>query len=416
MTHQIIASIRSEEGRSKAFWKGMTLETVFQPVFAIAQRRIIGFEALVRGVDHRGARILPRDIFPSAKTLEEAVFLDRLLRTIHLLNFRDISSSPVWLFINLDPKAATSGRKFGRFFEEILDWTGIDPQKLVVEILESAIDDKSLLTEAAAYYRGCGTLIAIDDFGSGHSNFDRIWSIKPEMVKIDRTMILHASKSADVRRLMPEMVSLVRASGSLCLIEGIENSEEGRIALETEVDFVQGFYFGRPEPEPDVTIGSQFEQLLEQMQKSDTPPKDSEVFSKILELFYYLVDSDPLDRKKITLEGIFSPYPCVVRYFILDDKGQQVGINMDRLSFGNIDHRFRPLLDTSRANWSHRAYFRQALGHFGHVQISPPYLSTTGVHVCRTISLAVNATGPLRVHCLDLDWPLFTQRASLGEG
>ncbi len=413
MTHQIIASIRSEEGRSKAFWKGITLESVFQPVFAIAQRRIVGFEALVRGVDHQGAHIFPRDIFPSAKTLEETVFLDRLLRTIHLLNFKRISSDPLWLFINVDPKAATSGRTFGRFFEEILDWTGVDPQKLVVEILESAIEEKAFLAEAATYYRECGSLIAIDDFGSGHSNFDRIWSIKPEIVKIDRSMILHASKSQEVRRLMPEMVSLIRASGSLCLIEGIENPEEGHIALETEADFVQGFYFGRPEPQPDIAIGLQFEQLLEHLQNPEIPQKDSQAFSKILERFYYLVDLNPVSRQKMTLEGIFSDFPCVVRYFILDDKGQQIGGNMDRPSFESLDNRFRPLMNTSCANWSHRSYFRHAMDHFGHVQISAPYLSTTGVHVCRTISLAVNATGPLRVHCLDLDWPLLSQRTSL---
>ncbi len=413
MTHRIIASIRSDEGRSKAIWKGMTLETVFQPVFAVAQRRIVGVEALARGVNHQGTPLLPRDIFPSATTLEQTVFLDRLLRTIHLLNFSRIFPDPLWLFLNVDPKAATSGRKFGRFFQEILEWTGVDPQKLVVEILESAIDEKSLLTEAAAYYRDCGTLIAIDDFGSGHSNFDRIWSIKPELVKIDRSMILHASKSMDVRRLMPEMVSLVRASGSLCLIEGIESPEEGRIALETETDFVQGFHFGRPEVHPDIATGFQFERLLEDIQNADPPQKDSLAFSKILERFYSLVDSTPDKRQKMTLDGLFSDYPCVVRYFILDDKGQQVGVNMDRLSFGGVDHRFRPLMDTSRANWSHRAYFRHAMGHFGHVHISEPYLSTTGVHVCRTISLAVNATGPIRVHCLDLDWPLLSQRISL---
>lgn len=169
MIQQIISLIRSEEGRSKAFWNGLTLQTVFQPVFGVAQRSVVGFEALARGVDEKDNILLPRDIFPLAKTLEETVFLDRLLRTIHLLNFKHISSYPLWLFLNVDPKVATLGRSFGRFFEEILDWTEVSPKKLVIEILESAIEEKNLLTEAASYYRNCGALIAIDDFGSGHS-------------------------------------------------------------------------------------------------------------------------------------------------------------------------------------------------------------------------------------------------------
>ncbi len=407
MIQQIISLIRSEEGRSKAFWNGLTLQTVFQPVFGVAQRSVVGFEALARGVDEKDNILLPRDIFPLAKTLEETVFLDRLLRTIHLLNFKHISSYPLWLFLNVDPKVATLGRSFGRFFEEILDWTEVSPKKLVIEILESAIEEKNLLTEAASYYRNCGALIAIDDFGSGHSNFDRIWSIKPEIVKIDRSMILHASKSPEVRRLMPEMVSLVRASGSLCLIEGIESPEEGRIALETEADFVQGFLFGRPDTHQDITGGSEIAQRFENLQNANHPTNDSEIFSKIFEKFYSLIDSHPLDRYNNSLEEIFSDYPYVVRYFVLDENGQQIGANMERISSGNIDQRFLPLKDTSRANWSHRAYFRNAVNHFGHLQVSSPYLSTTGVHVCRTISLAINSSGSLQIHCLDIDWPFF---------
>ncbi|EQD24088.1 MAG: diguanylate phosphodiesterase [Leptospirillum sp. Group IV 'UBA BS'] len=88
-----------------------------------------------------------------AKSLEETVFLDRLLRTIQLLDFRNYFTEPLCLFLNFVSMVATMGHNDGDFFKEILAWTGVDPQKPVIEILKAAIRKASLLTKTVANYR-----------------------------------------------------------------------------------------------------------------------------------------------------------------------------------------------------------------------------------------------------------------------
>ena len=404
MVEQILGSIQIDNGRMVAHWNGIILESVFQPVFGVAQRRIIGFEALARGRGPNGQPLYPQGIFPMAKTTEEIVFLDRLLRSLHLLNFREMSDHSFWLFLNVNPVVATRGRNYGRFFEDILSWTGIHPHQLVIEILESAIEQEVLLSEAAEYYRSCGTLIAIDDFGAGHSNFNRIWSIKPEIVKLDRSTILHASKNSEVRRVLPELVGLIRASGSLCLIEGVETSDECRIALGTDVDFLQGFYFSHPHKKPDLTSSQRFDDIIDSTRQQNRDREDRDHLNRIIDLFLALVGEAENGRSREILLQIFSEFPCSIRYFVLDHRGRQYGDNQERLSSNTQDSRFHPLNDTKRALWSHRGYFRHAVSNPGHLHISSPYLSTTGVHMCRTLSIAISTTKGLFVHCLDLDW------------
>ncbi len=100
-----------------------------------------------------------------------------------------------------------------------------------------------------ARVRQMGFLIALDDFGAGHSNFDRVWSIKPDIVKLDRSLVAGLAQDRSRQRVVAQMVSLLHECGSLVLMEGVETHDEALVALESDVDFVQGYYFGRPQPE-----------------------------------------------------------------------------------------------------------------------------------------------------------------------
>jgi hypothetical protein len=91
-----------------------------------------------------------------------------------------------------------------------------------------------------------GFLLALDDFGAGHSNFDRVFTLAPTLVKLDRSVVVKAAQSQTVRRVTTQMVSLLHECGALVLMEGIERREEAVIALDSDTDFVQGYFFGRP--------------------------------------------------------------------------------------------------------------------------------------------------------------------------
>jgi EAL domain-containing protein (putative c-di-GMP-specific phosphodiesterase class I) len=402
---EILSRISLRDGRPYVLWKGVRIESVFQPIYGLPQKRAVGFEALVRGRSPDGTVIMPGQLYKMARTEEEAVYLDRLVRAVHILNFQPYKDLPVWLFLNISPDVASRGRKYGTYFGSLLRQTAIPEHQVVVEIVESGIPDTERLEEAVGYYRGIGCLIAVDDFGAGLSNFDRIWTLKPEFVKLDRLMVVNSVLRKDIRRVLPEIVSLTRTSGSLVLMEGIETWEEAMVVLETDIDFVQGYYFGRPEPMVAIETPPTLLEILEShrnMGKKETEPVEiSKLMRQFRDIVFTVRDHEIEDK----ILPVFFAYPSVVRFFVLDAAGCQVGTNQRKpgLASGQ-DLRFLPLSQTEKADWSRRTYFREALRKPGRVYLSSPYLSATGAHMCRTLSLADEREDGLRVFCLDIDW------------
>jgi EAL domain-containing protein (putative c-di-GMP-specific phosphodiesterase class I) len=134
----------------------------------------------------------------------------------------------------------------GRIFQQIISQFGIASDSIVIEVLEGSIDDETLLIDAIQNYQSRGFRVAVDDFGSGQSNFRRLWRISPEIVKLDRSMLLEAAENPKVRRQLSKLVDLIHDWGSEIVIEGVETLTHVDIAIGAGADYVQGYYFARP--------------------------------------------------------------------------------------------------------------------------------------------------------------------------
>ena len=384
------------------------LRSQYQPIYSLAHQRVVGYEALVRPSYSNGDRVLPASLFGSTQGVEEKVFLDRVCRALHVRNFVRHGDDCSWLFLNVDPQVTTEGRHYGAFFRQLLEHYRIPPQRVVVEILEGRIHDEASLTEAVRYYKEMGCLVAIDDFGVGQSNFDRIWRIAPEIVKLDRSIIEQAAYNPTVRRILPSLVSLIHEAGSLVLIEGIENEEQALIATRSEIDFVQGYFFARPDYKlvtgmPHPLIQYLFKQLSHGKQYEEQNIRDR--YAQHVETMHYA--SELLQHGCNPIEALepFLQLPQARRCYLLDANGLQVGSNIvaDRLLEKN-DARFKPLNDATNAIWVRRPYFQRAITEPGRVHISKPYLSLTGGNLCVTLSIATHRGAGLQVLCADIDW------------
>jgi len=231
-------------GRHVGHFGGCLIGSVFQPIFNLGQRQTVGFEALLRAHDDLGRRVPPQDLFQSSSE-PDCILLDRLCRAVHVRNFLADAAAGL-LFLNVNPHVSIRGRRYGAFFRDMLERYGLAPGRVVIEIIEGAVQDEAVLAGAVDYYKEIGCQVAIDDFGAGHSNFDRIWRIRPDIVKLDKSLIAQAVDNPLARRLLPKLVGLIRESGSLALIEGVETAEQARIALAAGFDLGQGYYFARP--------------------------------------------------------------------------------------------------------------------------------------------------------------------------
>ena len=92
-----------------------------------------------------------------------------------------------------------------------------------------------------------GFLVVLDDVGAGHSNLDRIPLIRPDIIKIDRSLITGVDADFYKQETFKSLVSLSRRIGALVVAEGIETEREAVAALELGADLLQGYFLGRPQ-------------------------------------------------------------------------------------------------------------------------------------------------------------------------
>ncbi|MBX9630899.1 MAG: EAL domain-containing protein [Burkholderiales bacterium] len=385
------------------------LQSHFQPIFSLAHGRIVGFEALLRGLNPAREPVAPHQLLATPRSFAERLLLDRLACAVHLENFQALGRPTDWLFVNVHPEVFIQSPQRGTYLRDLLDARGFAGRRLVVEMLEQSVSDEAALHEAVAFYRSKGCLIALDDFGAGHSNFDRVWSLRPDIVKLDRHMVSQGARDPGVRRVLPGIVSLLHEAGALVVMEGVETRDEAVLAMDCDADFVQGYLFGHPAttvPDPQVSHGT-FENLWEEFRAHVRPQMDAyrrEIAPYQNALGYAASLMESGMPAHAACNGMLE-LPDTERCFVLDENGIQLGPNLTPPGRSDrTDGRFNPLGDADGANWSRRPYFRRALEHPGRVQVSRPYLSLAGARPCVTLSMSLRVKGTVRVLCGDVTW------------
>ncbi|MBW7470609.1 EAL domain-containing protein [Marinobacter sp. F4218] len=398
----------SQEGDTwTASFQGLTLRTALQPIYSISHKRIVGYEALIRAFDNDNSAVLPLHLFQLPSSNAENLLLDRLCRYLHIRNYSGLEDQLNWLFLNVSPQAVTSGSQADSFFGQLLRQTGLPPHRIVMEIVEQPTDDAEKLKETVAYYKKLGCLTAIDDFGAGHSNFERIWNLSPDIVKLDRTLLTRATEDNKARQILNGIVSLLHQSGCLVLLEGVETRDQAMIAIDAGVDFVQGFFFRRPsiDLEALTRTPANFDELLDEYKTRNQVTLDP---TRQLVGFFSGFFKDAIDRlgSGSSMDHAcvkLLNHPAVSRCYLVNDRGVQIEDTLvSELGVRSRDPRFKPLESTSSADWFRQQYLRQALAQPESLHITAPYLCVTGAYMCVTLSLGYYQEGELRVLCCDI--------------
>ncbi len=410
------ASYIVSSGAYEARAKGIELHSNFQPIYSLSHRRPIGYEGLLRGRDADNKPVSRSEIFNSLHTADEVIELDRLSCYLHLKNYVRQTDEFNWLFLNVHPAVLMNGKKNGSYIEALLNDSGIKAENIVIEILEESVEDKGKLNAAIEYYRDMGCLIAIDDFGKGNSNFDRVLEIKPDIVKFDKSIIKEIKYNNVANRMLPNLVSLIHECGSLVLLEGIEEEEQALRAVDSGADFVQGYYLAKPHRNllNDVTSdsvgdgGMDLSYLCSAYQSRVTQREESSE----RKLSTYIVSFTEISEAvaggelvEIAMSNLLS-LSGVERCYMLNRKGQQLGENYYPEDHAELfPKRFVVLEEQSCASWFRRPYFRRAVSEPGKVHISRPYLSMTAGIVCITLSIMIkDKDGNSIILCCDIDW------------
>ena len=395
----------------------LTLSSHFQPIYSLSHARVVGHEALLRAHDAAGQPVSPLEVFRSCRTSAQLATCDSLSRLVHMRNFMAQAPQSQWVFLNIHPEVfqrLASQRDGGdQYLRKVSDLFGVPGERMVLEVLETDVSDLPAMEQAMAAVRRHGCLIAIDDFGAGQSNFDRVWRLQPDIVKLDRSLIARAATDRRTQRVVSQMASLLHECGAMVLMEGVENLDEAMIAMEADADMVQGYYFGRPQSDlvpnghSPGTISSLYPRLGlrregQRRQHHQHLAPYRHAIGNAGVMMGAGVPSEDACRDFLALPGAELAY-------VLDADGYQIGSHL--LPGGSTAlgrPAYEPLARSDGACWSRRPYFRRATEAIGRIQTTRPYRTLHGAHICVTVSYAYfHDTGgerELRVICGDMLW------------
>lgn len=245
---------QNNTGEFTADFFGVHLQSAFQPIYNLESSDLLGHEALLRPLLGKIQEATPDFAFSYAKAHGKLVKLDRVSRTLHVLNFNQIFQEKGLLFLNVHPSLLTSVTEHGRVFEKILHAHSVPTERVVIEIKDTSFveNQENLITyekqleSAIKNYHDLGYKIAIDNFGNSHSLINRLWELKPDFIKFDTSLIQNAVSNDRIKISISKLAELINTLGAKPIATGIETQEQLNIATGANIFLLQGNIFSPP--------------------------------------------------------------------------------------------------------------------------------------------------------------------------
>jgi diguanylate cyclase (GGDEF)-like protein/PAS domain S-box-containing protein len=224
---------------------------VYQPVYALADDRLVGFEALVRWQHPQRGLVLPDEFVTAAEETGLIVMIGRMVlgqACRHLHEWRTQFPTVAHLTVSVN----ISGRQFRQpdlveHVAQCLGATDLAPANLRLEITESSIiENASSAGEMLGRLRGLGVRVDLDDFGTGYSSLSYLHKFEMDAIKIDREFVAKLGGQAENSEIVRTIVNLAKGMGMEVIAEGVERPEQLAILRELGCQQVQGYLLGRP--------------------------------------------------------------------------------------------------------------------------------------------------------------------------
>lgn len=225
------------------------LKTAYQPIFRRDGGLLLPVAVEGLAIPFRQGRMVPTSALLNDETSEQRSFFETLCRTLNLRNHRNIGLPSLELFFNCDPVVDGDSQRWPGALDSLAHRLGeieLDPAMLICVITEASSLDHAVLLEQVREMRRLGMRIAVDDFGSGQSSFERIGLIKPDIVKIDRAWFGRLCEEDGTARLFDPIAATFRQLGAQVLVGGIETAAQLRVAVDGGADLLQGLLLAPP--------------------------------------------------------------------------------------------------------------------------------------------------------------------------
>jgi diguanylate cyclase (GGDEF)-like protein/PAS domain S-box-containing protein len=227
----------------------------YQPVVDLQSGRISGVEALVRWQHPTLGLLPPNDFITLAEENGTVVPLGAyVLRTAcrQLVRWDAVSGRRIDLSVNASP-IQLEDPAFVDTVAAILAETNLDPDRLILEITESALAQNiESVVAGLTRLRTLGVRLAIDDFGTGYSSLSYLAKMPVQVLKIDRSFIVEMEISGAANSLVTSILELANRRNLICVAEGIELTRVADELTSMGCPKGQGYWFSRPVPAPEL--------------------------------------------------------------------------------------------------------------------------------------------------------------------
>ena len=222
----------------------------FQPIISLAQRRIIGFEALARWQHPLHGLIPPAEFIPIAEDCGLIVAIDALVMDQACSTIASWSASkgnqPLHLCLNVSARSFLDPG-LSRRLRDTMRRTGLAADNLYLEITETMLmEDLDATTEVVQELSDLGIRLAIDDFGTGYSSLRYLKRFPVGVLKIDRSFISGLGEDPEDEVIVRAVIGMSKALGIEVVAEGVERRSQMALLAELGCDRLQGYLFGRP--------------------------------------------------------------------------------------------------------------------------------------------------------------------------
>jgi EAL domain-containing protein (putative c-di-GMP-specific phosphodiesterase class I) len=220
-----------------------SMTMLFQPVYDLRTNDVVGCEALarvpvepVRGPDRWFADAASVGLGVSL----ELAAIEKALRALRVL--------PVPIFLAVNASAGTLLRP-----DTTAMCLELDCSRLVLEVTEHVrVEDYQAVHMATAQLRDRGARLATDDTGAGYAGFQHLLGIRPDVIKLDVSLIRGVDADPSRRALAAALVTFTDSIGATLIAEGVETAAELATLQQLNVRWAQGYYLGTPQQLPDV--------------------------------------------------------------------------------------------------------------------------------------------------------------------
>ncbi len=216
----------------------------FQPIINNKTKEIEKYESLVRLVNEDGKVLSPFFFLDTAK---KGRYYSQITNMVLNNSFSALKNTDMDISINLSAIDIELKSTRDKIFE-LLNTNKQYASRIIIELLEDeSVKDFHTITSFIDDVKNLGVKIAIDDFGAGYSNFERLLDYKPDILKIDGCLVRDIVTNNYSLSVVKTIVSFAKEQNIKTVAEFVENEDIFNVLNDLGVDYSQGYYFGKPE-------------------------------------------------------------------------------------------------------------------------------------------------------------------------